>query len=197
MATQGDEAKPANNRPILTPFPVPDQLFASYDDSAVRRALWDPEEYSKWREQKLNDNLKAQERFLSTHGYIPDSFLELENWLKTKTPDGPAYPESEPSGLDHFTYYQIEALKFTLNTCTWLTPGMRTNYYAVLDAYRSRKMTADPKVITYWYKGVQVPDAGPAGSEKRYQEVAKLQEKYGDGSLHVEIVAWPQLQLQS
>lgn len=47
MATQGDEAKPANNRPILTPFPVPDQLFASYDDSAVRRALWDPEEYSK------------------------------------------------------------------------------------------------------------------------------------------------------
>lgn len=98
------------------------------------------------------------------------------------------YPESEPSGLDHFTYYQIEILKFTLNTSTWLTPGMRTNYYAVLDAYRSRKMTADPKVITCWYKGVQVPDAGPAGSEKRYQEVAKLQEKYGDGSLHVEIV---------
>jgi len=87
------------------------------------------------------------------------------------------------------TYHCIEILKYTLANYTLLNESERISIDALLHAYRSGSLAAQPGLVTYWYNGIQKEDPGPPGSQ-RIEVIERWEKEHGKGSLWIETVSF-------
>ncbi|KAL1970676.1 hypothetical protein VTN77DRAFT_4320 [Rasamsonia byssochlamydoides] len=166
---------------------VDQATWDKYDKGWVKRALFDPMQYSRFRENKL----KELRGLLDDHQreQRPDLAQVCQkqiHWIEEFTPPGPVFPPSEPAGLEPITYYQVEFLKTFLATNPDTHDSNKANIAAV-KAYRSGDLSPQPNVTTYWYAGVQKGDPGPPGN--RSKALSEWENQHGKSALWIEKVS--------
>lgn len=90
--------------------------------------------------------------------------------------------------LSHLAYYQIERLK-DLRRSWMTTPDIELSINAAIQAYRAGALDADPRLISYWWKGQLVHGPSPDRIDDLEAKARQWAETYGPGQVHIEQVA--------
>ncbi|KAL2005469.1 hypothetical protein VTN00DRAFT_2680 [Thermoascus crustaceus] len=167
-----------------------------YDKHFVYRALWDPDGYRKSRQEQLD---KAQHIIDSWHPRNrPDLVQAGQKMIRRieDSPEGPVVPPSEPPHLSPLTYYQILRLRDISAPNPDLNAHDKANIAAVLRAYRSGELKAEPGRTTYWWKGMLMKEENPGPPGVRREEVlGRWKREFGEGELWIEDVSPIALQM--
>lgn len=96
--------------------------------------------------------------------------------------------EGEPEGLSWEVYRRLDSLKFMRRSLAEKGDGdeQLPNVEALLEAYRSGKLTWTPRRVTYWARGTQLSEP----KEFDGDECERIGREYGK-SFWVEGVSWP------
>ena len=105
--------------------------------------------------------------------------------LAKSSPPGPSVPSSEPAGLSHLVYYQIEYLK-NRRSAWYTTESVQHSIDAVLRAYRAGELQAVPGLVSYWWNGNMVRGPGPHWLDNLAECAEEWKARYGKGQVHIE-----------
>ncbi|RJE25088.1 hypothetical protein PHISCL_02559 [Aspergillus sclerotialis] len=134
---------------------------------------------------RVDDETWKQDSRVPSHADVVDGCKWLLDSLVKSSPPGPAVPSSEPEGLNHLVYCQIEYLK-RRRSSWFVIESVEKSIDAVLHAYRTGQLQAEPGLISYWWNGhmARGPERYPV--EDLAESAKEWTGLYGKGQVHIE-----------